>query len=186
MDKFSGYIRRFDLSSQVTEEELENTKSLLSVYGATLRRASTGIAEMEEECLQRHRKSVVDFIDLAIDFDHEADRKRIAGRLTEMGHSMQLLELMDKALLLVKSEPKDGEMYYRILQARYYDAFCKSNEDAFLTLGISSATYYRHIKNAVRCLAGNLWHIVIPDLIIEERLKTDDSLELFYDEMRVS
>ena len=180
MAKFSGYIHQFDMASKVTEEELANTKSLLVLYGATLRRAGRGIVEMEEECLQRHHKNITDFIDLAIDFDHEADRKRIADRLAEMGHSMQLLDLMDEALLLVKTEPNGGEMYYRLLSKRYYDAYCRSNEDAFLALGISPATYYRHIKKAVRCLAGNLWHVVIPDLVIAEKYKTRDS------EVRVS
>lgn len=171
MGKFSGYIAQFNMASKVTDEELEDTKQLLSLYGATLRRAGRGIAEMEEECLQRHHKSVVDFIDLAIDFDHETDRRRIAERLAEMGHSMQLLDLMDEALLLVRTEPECGEMYYQLLAKRYYDALCRSNEDAFLALGISSATYYRHIKKAVRCLAGNLWHVVIPDLVISEKYK---------------
>lgn len=175
MGNFTGYIHQFDIAGKVTAEELENTKNLLSLYGPTLHRAGRGIVEMEEECFERHHKSVTDFIDLAIDFDHEADRRRIAGRLEEMGHSMQLLDLMDEALLLVKTDPNHGEMYYKLLVTRYYDPYCTSNEDAFLAMGISSATYYRHMKNAIRCLAGNLWHVVIPDLIIAERRKAQNA-----------
>lgn len=40
-----------------------------------------------------------------------------------------------------------------------------------MTLGIASATYYRNIKKAVRVFAGNLWCVVIPDLMIREQLK---------------
>ena len=38
----------------------------------------------------------------AIDYDRDTDRKRIADRLAEMGHSMQLLSVMEDALVLVK------------------------------------------------------------------------------------
>ena len=51
MGKFSSYIAQFNMASKVTDEELEDTKQLLSLYGATLRRAGRGIAEMEEEYL---------------------------------------------------------------------------------------------------------------------------------------
>jgi hypothetical protein len=174
MDSFSSLISQVDVAGKATDEEVEKTKKLLSIYGGMLRRAGRGITEMEEECQQRHRKSIVDYIDMAIDFDHAADRKRIAGRLANMGHSMQILGLMDEALILVRSEPGFGEVYFEILSARYYDAYCKSNEDAILATGISSATYYRHIKNAIRCLADNLWHVVIPDLLITEKYLEKD------------
>ncbi len=185
MDNFSSLISQVDVAGKATDEEVEKTKKLLSIYGGMLRRAGRGITEMEEECQQRHRKSIVEYIDMAIDFDHAADRKRIAGRLAEMGHSMQILGLMDEALILVRSEPGFGEVYFEILSARYYDAYCRSNEDAILATGISSATYYRHIKNAIRCLAGNLWHVVIPDLIIAEKYLEKDS-DPAPDRLRVS
>ena len=87
-----------------------------------------------------------------------------------MGHSMQLLSLLEETLLFVKNDSA-YEDCYELLRTRYFDVYCKSNEDAFLTLGISSATYYRNIKKAVRVFAGNLWCVVIPDLMIREQLK---------------
>ena len=132
--------------------------------------------EMDEECYEGRRQSISDFINLAIDFDHDADRKRIADRLAEMGHSMQLLSIMEEALVLVKGSRPHGVMYYKILHARYFDAYCSSNEDAYLSLGISSSTYYRHIKQAIRVFAANLWCVVIPDLIISEQMH-EQSLE---------
>ena len=58
-------------------------------------------------------------------------------------------------------------------------------KDAFLALGISSSTYYRHIKNAIRAYAANLWCVVIPDLIIaEHKLTPPDSPD--GSQMRVS
>ena len=86
-----------------------------------------------------------------------------------MGHSMQLLSMLDDALLLVKDDPTHGQRYFDILSTRYFNAYCKSNEDACLILGISPATFYRNIKPAIRLLAANLWCVVIPDMILDEQ-----------------
>ena len=179
MTKFQNLISQLDITSTITDEDIEKTITLLNLYGPTLRRAGRNIEDMEEECFESRRHSVSDFINLAIDFDHDADRKRIADRLSEMGHSMQLLNIMEDALILLKTTPTHGGMYFDIIRARYFDAYCQTNEDAYLSLGISSSTYYRHIKNAIRAYAANLWCVVIPDLIIAERnlsgWETDES-----------
>ena len=87
---------------------------------------------------------------------------------------MQLLAILEDALLLVKEDSTRGKRYYEILRARFFDAYNKTNEDAFLSLGISSATYYRNIKPAIRLLAANLWCVVIPDLIIAEKRRNQE------------
>lgn len=175
MSKFQNYLKKFDIAANVTAEDLEKTQALLLLYGPTLRRAARGIDEFEEECYESRRQSVADFINLAVDYDRDTDRKRIAERLAEMGHSMQLLSILEDALLLVKDGPGHGLQYYEILRARYFDAYCRSNEDAYLSLGISSATFYRNIKPAIRMLAANLWCVVIPDLILAEQRRNAEN-----------
>lgn len=172
MTKFDEYLSSFDHASTLTEEEIKKTTSLLQLYAPTVRKTAARIGEMDEECFEGRRQSISDFINLAIDYDRDTDRRRIADRLAEMGHSMQLLSIMEDALVLLKDTPPNGITYYNILHARYFDCYCKSNEEAYLNLGMSSSTYYRHIKNAVRAFAANLWCVVIPDLIIAEQMKT--------------
>ena len=176
MSKFQNYLKTFDITSTLTEEDIEKTMALLQIYGATVRRTAARIDEFEEECYESRRQSISDFINLAIDYDRDTDRKRISDRLAEMGHCMELLSVMEEALVLVKGTPPNGGTYYSILQARYFDVYCTSNEEAYLNLGISSSTYYRHIKPAIRAYAANLWCVVIPDLIIREHLQQSGSV----------
>lgn len=171
MDKFARYLQRFDILQNVTSDEIERTETLLCAYSPMLRSAAQGIDELEEECYAGRRQSISDFINLAIDYDHDADRQRIAGRLADMGHSMQLLSILESALVLMKDDPRHGDLYYKILSGRYFNAYCKTNEDAFLTLGMASSTYYRHIKKAIRMYAAYLWCVVIPDLILKEQMR---------------
>ena len=137
MSKFQNYLKTFDITSTLTEEDIDKTLALLQIYGPAVRRTASRIGEMEEECYEGRRQSISDFINLAIDYDRDTDRKRIADRLAEMGHSMQLLSVMEDALVLVKDTPPNGGTYFNILQARYFDVYCTSNEEAYLNLGIS-------------------------------------------------
>lgn len=173
MDKFASYLKKLDITQNVTEEEVEKTEMLLHVYAPTLRGAAHRLDELGEECYEGRRQTISDFINLAIDYDRDSDRKRITERLSDMGHSMELLSILESALLLMKEDPRHGDLYYKILSTRYFDAYCRSNEDAFLALGMSSSSYYRHIKRAVRMYAAYLWCVVIPDLILKEGLRKE-------------
>lgn len=170
MTKFETYLQQFDITASVTEEDVEKTTNLLNLYAPALRRSGQNIADLEDECFERRRQDISDFINLAIDFDHDADRKRIADRLYDIGHSMQLLSILQEAMISMRDESTRGRKYYDILRARYFDAYNKSNEDAYLSLGISSATYYRNIKPAIKLLSAHLWCVVIPNIIITEKM----------------
>lgn len=113
MSKFQNYLKTFDITSTLTEEDIDKTLALLQIYGPAVRRTASRIGEMEEECYEGRRQSISDFINLAIDYDRDTDRKRIADRLAEMGHSMQLLSVMEDALVLVKDTPPNGGTYRR-------------------------------------------------------------------------
>ena len=95
MDKFASYLRKLDITQNVTEEEVEKTEMLLHVYAPTLRSAAHRLEELGEECYEGRRQTISDFINLAIDYDRDADRKRIAERLSDMGHSMELLSILE-------------------------------------------------------------------------------------------
>jgi hypothetical protein len=112
MSKLDNFIDNLDIRKRVTQEDIQKTKQLLDVYGVVLRQSARRIGEMELECYENRRQSIAEFIDLAVDYDHEQDRKRIAERLCDMGHNMQLLELLDEALVLTKDYPHVGEIIF--------------------------------------------------------------------------
>lgn len=173
MNKLQSYLSSLDSTTTVSEEDVQNTLALLNMYAPLVRQSVRRLDEFSMQCYDSRRQSISDFINLAIDFDQDADRKRIADRLASMGHSLQLLELLEEALVLVKEDPRHDGIYYRILKARYFNVYCRSNEDAFLDAGVSSSTYYRHIKDAQRFFAGMLWNVVIPDMILAQQDHND-------------
>ena len=170
MSSLQNYIESLNIMNSLTDEYLHNTLILLDLYAPLVRHSARLMDELTEECFESRRQSVTDFINLAIDCDRDPKSRYITERLIGTGHSMYLLEVMEEALMIVRDVPRCGDIYYKILNARYFDCCCKSNEDAFLQAGISASTYYRHIKNAQKYYAAILWCIVVPDIIASQRI----------------
>ena len=157
MSKLYDYLDSLNIMNRLTEKDLD---------APLVRQSARLMDEFSEECFESRRQSVADFINLAIDCDRDTERRHISERLSSTGHAMYLLEILEDALLIVRDDPRCGGIYYKILNARYFDCYCKSNEDACLRAEISPATYYRHIKAAQKYYAAVLWCIVIPDMVI--------------------
>ncbi len=177
MNKIQALIDEFDIVKRVTDEEIEVTEELLKLYTPSLRRSAHSIDEMEETCIVAQRQSIEDFVNLVVDFDANRDRAQISDRLSEIGHSMHLLSIMEQALLMLKDDPSSRKSYYEIIQTRYFNVYCKTHEDAYSAIQMPASTYYRNLKKAVRLYAAILWLVVIPDLIIQERQHRGESLD---------
>ena len=52
MSKFQNYLKTFDITSTLTEEDIDKTLALLQIYGPAVRRTASRIGEMEEECYE--------------------------------------------------------------------------------------------------------------------------------------
>ena len=169
MNKIQALIDELDIVKRVSDEEIKITETLLRLYAPSLRRSAHSIDEMEEACLATQRQSIEDFVNLVVDHDYNKDRQKITDRLSEVGHSMYLLSMMEQALLMLKDDPSSRKTYYEIIQTRYFGVYCKSHEDAYTTLDMPASTYYRNLKKAVRLYAAILWLVIIPDLIIQEQ-----------------
>ncbi len=177
MNKIQTLIDEFDIVKRVTDEEIELTEVLLKLYAPSLLRSAHSIDEMEEVCLVAQRQSIEDFVNLVVDYNANKDRGQISDRLSEIGHSMHLLSIMEQALLMLKDDPSSRRPYYEIIQTRFFNAYCKTHEDAYTALQMPATTYYRNLKKAVRLYAAILWLVVIPDLIIQERQHKGESLD---------
>lgn len=167
MPSFDSFVQGLLVTNQVTEQELTTAIHLLKLYAPLLRQSVTRIEESSAECYVSRQQSVADFINLAIDYDHDKACQRLVERLQFTGRTLSFFEIMDTALLRVRNESSHGDLYYRILRYRYFDKFCHSNEDACLSASIAPSTFYRHIKDAQKLFASILWHIVIPDYTIK-------------------
>lgn len=76
MSKFQEYLKKFDLTAQVTDEELAKTQALLRLYAPVMRQAARNLDEFEEECYEMRSQSITDFINLPSTMTMTPSRKR--------------------------------------------------------------------------------------------------------------
>ena len=100
-----------------------------------------------------------------VDFDATAEKRRIQDKLLNNDMNLCLLEIMRDSLIALRDYPKNGQLYYRLLKYRYFEAG-NTNEDVMLMLDdMPSTTYYRNRKKAIRLYATMLWAFTRPEKI---------------------
>ncbi|MFT9494002.1 hypothetical protein [Anaerosolibacter sp.] len=154
----------YDFEALYNDKIYHNTKLLLKLYSKVLWRMSNSIMEMEAECYLTNGSRLFEVVDVLIDVDPRVDKARIESRLQSIEDSKSILELIDRALILLKNYPIDGERYYEILSKSYL-VFVKYSEGEILeSMNMSRSTFFRDKKKAVTLLGVILWGFVIPDI----------------------
>ena len=139
---------------EVAEDAYKNTELLLSQYTKVMFRIEKNLVDIDYEMLY----------DL-VDFDATAEKRRIQEKLLNNDMNLCLLEIMRDSLIALRDYPKNGQLYYRLLKYRYFEAG-NTNEDVMLMLDdMPSTTYYRNRKKAIRLYATMLWAFTRPEKI---------------------
>lgn len=154
----------YNLKNQGNDRVYHNTKLLLQLYSKVMWRMSNAIMEMETECYLSSGNNLFEVVNTLIDVDPRVDQLRLESRLQSIEDSKSIIELIDRALLLLKSYPDKGPIFFEILNKSYL-VFIKYSETEILEdLNMSRSTYYREKKKAVTLLGVILWGFVIPDI----------------------
>ena len=75
--------------------------------------------EMEAESYLFSGSKLFDVVNVLIDVDPRVDKMRIESRLQSIENSKSIIELIDRALVLLKNYPCSGQRYYEILYKSY-------------------------------------------------------------------
>lgn len=157
--------RNYNFEDQYNDKVYHNTKLLLKLYSKVLWRMSNSVMEMEENCYVTNKSSLFDTVNILIDVDPRVDKVRIENRLQSIEESKSILELIDRALTLLKNYPKDGQRYFEILNKTHLVFYKYSESEILESLEISRTTYFREKKKATTLLGVILWGFVIPDFV---------------------
>lgn len=162
MQAIQDLLESYTLSENVPENLIHNTEVLINLYRKIEFAVKCHLRELDEELYVTERRQLSDFIHDLINYDFNKERRRLQDRLTSADTSLCLLELMEDALLLLKSYPDNGDLYYKLLRYRYFDSYGNTNEELMEILNLSRSTYYRQKKKAIRLYASVLWALSLP------------------------
>ena len=147
------------------EDAYKNTELLLSQYTKVMFRIEKNLVDIDYEMYAEEGKHLKEMLYDLVDFDATAEKRRIQEKLLNNDMNLCLLEIMRDSLIALRDYPKNGQLYYRLLKYRYFEAG-NTNEDVMLMLDdMPSTTYYRNRKKAIRLYATMLWAFTRPEKI---------------------
>lgn len=164
MHKAVSLSRELDLKSYRGKNIYHNAKLLLKLYSKVLWRIEHSLKEMNTECFYLNRISLAEAIESLLDMNTDLDRLNLESRLESLDVSRVILELINKALVLLKAYPEKGERYFDILNKMYILNNRYSENEMLEYLNIGRTTFYREKKDAIHMLGVILWGFLIPDL----------------------
>ena len=118
---------------EVAEDAYKNTELLLSQYTKVMFRIEKNLVDIDYEMYAEEGKHLKEMLYDLVDFDATAEKRRIQEKLLNNDMNLCLLEIMRDSLIALRDYPKNGQLYYRLLKYRYFEAG-NTNEDVMLML----------------------------------------------------
>lgn len=161
-------VRPYGRIKKSETQQFHKTKLLLSIYRTVVWRIETAIYEIQEATQDYGSDRIselVNFLSLELDdFNLTKDKKAIEERLMCIAETKQIIEIVDKALEHLKTHPKNGQVYHRIITYSYIDKDMICDEAIMNKLNLTQSTYYRYKKQATELMGIALWGYIIPPL----------------------
>jgi len=153
-----------DLSRHCNDKIYHNAGKLLRVYKSVRWRLSQSLDEMGDECMAVSSLSLKEALFNLLDLDTDLDKLNLEDRLKSLAVSRQLVEIIDKSLIMLKTYPGSGERCFDIINKCFLLEYPYSENEILENLNISRTTYYKQKKKAVSMLGVILWGFLLPDL----------------------
>lgn len=167
MTKATIINKELDLKGYRGKKVYHNSKLLLQMYSKVLWRIEHSLDEMEDECLETKSIHLLEAVENLMCMESEFDGLKLEERLYSLEESRKILELVNRALIMLKAYPENGEMYFDMLN-KMYILNERYTEDRMLQyLDISRTTFYKEKKLAIHMLGVILWGFIIPELYLQ-------------------
>lgn len=152
-------------SKTMNEKDFHRTKLLLEIYRDVVWRLEENLIDIDDstyETAGKHLRDLTGF--LSLEFDTELNRKQIEEQLLCIMETKQFIDLIDKALLKLKSYPGQGELYFEILYKQYIVKHKYDEKEILESINLERTTFYRRKKEAINLFGIILWGFVLPAL----------------------
>ncbi len=167
---FQGGLNMGDLYKvhEKKDTRYHKTKLLLMIYRKVVWRMEDTLHEIDSSKYEfggSRISNLIDFLSIDIeDYSITKDKRLIEDKLMNIAESKVMIEIVDKALIKLKSHPENGEIYFNIIKDSYIDKEKLTDNQIQHKHHISQSTYYRHKKKAIELLDIILWGYIVHSL----------------------
>lgn len=148
----------------INDKLLHQSRLLLEMYRRVVWGVEHSLYDLEvtaEEFGSRRIQQLIDF--LSFDFEREIDSDKIESHLSSIASTHDLIMLIDRALMRLREYPELGEIYFELLNKKYFIKYSYSDQELMETLDLTRSTFYRYKRYATHLLGVILWGYVLPE-----------------------
>lgn len=138
---------------------------ILKSYRKVVWTTEEGFEEIRARAFEYGSRSLAAGLRYLSDFAPDIEKDRFGDRLSCKIETTEMVQLVDKALLKVKTYPQLGETYYSILTKKYIVAYPYQEDELLESLDMTASVMYRRRKEAVYLFALCLFGCTIPELL---------------------
>ena len=159
-----------DFSSLSEKDNLvyHKTKLLLMIYRKVVWRMEDTLYDLQgikNDFGGSRISSLVDFLSIELgDYSSAKEKRIMENRLMNVAESKSMIEIVDRALIKLRTHPENGEIYYNIIRDSYINQEKLTDSQIQENHHISQSTYYRHKKKAIELMGIILWGYILPSL----------------------
>lgn len=155
-------IRAYD---QLDEKAYHDAHLLLKIYSDVVWGMNESYNDMVCECQEIYGNSSLAVLDVMTEFGSNIKAKLLQEQLEDIETSKVIIDIVNSAMMKLKTYPKKGEKYYKILKNTYFVNKKYPEQELLDILHISRTTYYRQKKKAISLFGVVLWGYVLPDIM---------------------
>jgi hypothetical protein len=163
-------MNSFKVYDEIDEKVYHDAHLLLNIYSDVLWGIKNSYTNIVCECKEIYGNSSVAVLDVMTEFGSDLKAKLLHEQLEDAEASKVIIDIINSALLRLKTYPKKGEAYHKILNATYFSDKKYEEQDLLDMLELSRSTYFRQRKKAISLFGVILWGYVLPEFISNMRL----------------
>lgn len=164
-------INSIRVCEKADEGVYHNAHLLLKIYSDVLWGVNESFENVVYEYEETYGESSLVALDIMTEFGSSIKAKLLQEQLEDIETSKVIIDIINSAMLKLRSYPKKGDIYYKILHNTYFVKEKYSEQELLEILDISRTSYYRLRKKAISVFGIVLWGYLIPDVIKSMKLE---------------
>lgn len=162
LERLMNSLKVYD---EIDEKVYHDAHLLLNIYSDVLWEMKNSYINIVCECEEIYGDSSLAVLDIMTEFGSDLKAKLLHEKLEDTEASKVIIDIVNRAMLRLKTYPNKGEQYHKILQNTYFSDKKYEEMELLEILEVSRSTYFRLRKKAISLFGVILWGYVLPELI---------------------
>jgi hypothetical protein len=147
------------------EKVYHDAHLLLDIYSDVLWGMNNSYTNLVCECKAIYGDASVAVLEVMTEFGSDLKAKLLHEQLEDTEASKVIIDIINSAMLRLKTYPNKGEQYHEILKMTYFTEVKLSEIELLEGLRLTRSTYFRQRKKAISLFGVILWGYVLPEFM---------------------